>query len=109
MSKRVVKYECGECGRACDATEEAAICEEGDRQSRLYERQAAFLSAFTDAVMIDDMDAILTAIAAGEDKSQWAKERLESTRAEMKRRDEELGLITVCAAGAMGFAMVVER
>jgi acetyl-CoA acyltransferase len=28
---------------------------------------------------------------------------------EMKRRDEELGLITVCAAGAMGFAMVVER
>ena len=28
---------------------------------------------------------------------------------EMKRRDEELGLITVCAAGALGFAMVVER
>lgn len=28
---------------------------------------------------------------------------------EMKRRDEEFGLITVCAAGAMGFAMVVER
>jgi acetyl-CoA acyltransferase len=28
---------------------------------------------------------------------------------EMKRRNEELGLITVCAAGAMGFAMVVER
>ncbi len=28
---------------------------------------------------------------------------------EMKRRDAELGLITVCAAGALGFAMVVER
>jgi acetyl-CoA acyltransferase len=28
---------------------------------------------------------------------------------EMKRRNEELGLITVCAAGAMGFAMIVER
>lgn len=28
---------------------------------------------------------------------------------EMKRRDEGLGLITVCAAGAMGFAMVIER
>ena len=28
---------------------------------------------------------------------------------EMKRRDQTLGLITVCAAGAMGFAMVVER
>jgi acetyl-CoA acyltransferase len=28
---------------------------------------------------------------------------------EMKRRDAEFGLITVCAAGAMGFAMVVER
>ena len=28
---------------------------------------------------------------------------------EMKRRDVELGLITVCAAGALGFAMVVER
>ncbi|GMR11841.1 MAG: acetyl-CoA C-acyltransferase FadI [Gemmatimonadota bacterium] len=28
---------------------------------------------------------------------------------EMKRRDMELGLITVCAAGALGFAMVVER
>jgi acetyl-CoA acyltransferase len=28
---------------------------------------------------------------------------------EMRRRDVELGLITVCAAGAMGFAMVVER
>lgn len=28
---------------------------------------------------------------------------------EMARRDVELGLITVCAAGAMGFAMVVER
>jgi len=28
---------------------------------------------------------------------------------EMKRRDAELGLITVCAAGAVGFAMVVER
>ncbi len=28
---------------------------------------------------------------------------------EMKRRDEEFGLITVCAAGAMGFSMVVER
>jgi acetyl-CoA acyltransferase len=28
---------------------------------------------------------------------------------EMGRRDEGLGLITVCAAGAMGFAMVVER
>jgi acetyl-CoA acyltransferase len=28
---------------------------------------------------------------------------------EMKRRDLGLGLITVCAAGAMGFAMVVER
>ena len=28
---------------------------------------------------------------------------------EMRRRDVELGLITVCAAGAMGFAMVLER
>ncbi len=28
---------------------------------------------------------------------------------EMKRRDAELGLVTVCAAGALGFAMVVER
>jgi len=28
---------------------------------------------------------------------------------EMRRRDVELGLITVCAAGALGFAMVVER
>jgi len=28
---------------------------------------------------------------------------------EMKRRDVELGLVTVCAAGALGFAMVVER
>jgi acetyl-CoA acetyltransferase len=27
----------------------------------------------------------------------------------MKRRDVELGLITVCAAGGLGFAMVVER
>jgi acetyl-CoA acyltransferase len=28
---------------------------------------------------------------------------------EMKRRDASLGLITVCAAGAIGFAMVLER
>jgi acetyl-CoA acyltransferase len=28
---------------------------------------------------------------------------------ELKRRGQNLGLITVCAAGAMGFAMVVER
>jgi len=28
---------------------------------------------------------------------------------EMRRRDVELGLVTVCAAGGMGFAMVVER
>jgi len=28
---------------------------------------------------------------------------------EMRRRDKKFGLITVCAAGAMGFAMVVER
>ena len=28
---------------------------------------------------------------------------------EMKRRDVELGLVTVCAAGGMGFAMVLER
>jgi acetyl-CoA acyltransferase len=28
---------------------------------------------------------------------------------EMIRRDTELGLMTVCAAGGMGFAMVVER
>ena len=28
---------------------------------------------------------------------------------EMQRRGQNLGLITVCAAGAMGFAMVVER
>jgi acetyl-CoA acyltransferase len=28
---------------------------------------------------------------------------------EMARRDEQFGLITVCAAGALGFAMVVER
>ena len=28
---------------------------------------------------------------------------------EMKRRDVNLGLITVCAAGALGFAMVLER
>jgi len=28
---------------------------------------------------------------------------------EMKRRGAGLGLISVCAAGAMGFAMVVER
>ncbi len=28
---------------------------------------------------------------------------------EMKRRGEQFGLISVCAAGAMGFAMVVER
>ena len=28
---------------------------------------------------------------------------------EMARRDIEFGLITVCAAGGMGFAMVVER
>jgi acetyl-CoA acetyltransferase len=27
----------------------------------------------------------------------------------MKRRDVAVGLITVCAAGAMGFAMVLER
>jgi acetyl-CoA acyltransferase len=28
---------------------------------------------------------------------------------EMARRDAQFGLITVCAAGGMGFAMVVER
>jgi acetyl-CoA acyltransferase len=28
---------------------------------------------------------------------------------ELRRRDQQFGLITVCAAGAMGFAMVVER
>jgi acetyl-CoA acyltransferase len=28
---------------------------------------------------------------------------------EMRRRDLELGMVTVCAAGGMGFAMVVER
>jgi acetyl-CoA acyltransferase len=28
---------------------------------------------------------------------------------EMRRRDVELGLLTVCAAGGMGFAMVLER
>ena len=28
---------------------------------------------------------------------------------ELRRRDRQFGLITVCAAGAMGFAMVVER
>ncbi len=28
---------------------------------------------------------------------------------EMRRRDVELGLVTVCAAGGMGFAMVLER
>lgn len=28
---------------------------------------------------------------------------------ELRRRDQGLGLVTVCAAGAMGFAMVVER
>jgi acetyl-CoA acyltransferase len=28
---------------------------------------------------------------------------------EMRRRDVELGLITVCAAGGLGFAMVIER
>lgn len=28
---------------------------------------------------------------------------------EMQRRDSELGLITICAAGALGFAMVLER
>jgi acetyl-CoA acyltransferase len=28
---------------------------------------------------------------------------------ELKRRDRQFGLLTVCAAGAMGFAMVVER
>jgi acetyl-CoA acyltransferase len=28
---------------------------------------------------------------------------------EMRRRNLELGLISVCAAGALGFAMVVER
>ena len=28
---------------------------------------------------------------------------------EMRRRDVELGLITVCAAGGLGFAMVLER
>lgn len=28
---------------------------------------------------------------------------------EMARRDDELGLVTVCAAGGMGFAMVLER
>jgi acetyl-CoA acyltransferase len=28
---------------------------------------------------------------------------------EMRRKDLELGMVTVCAAGGMGFAMVVER
>ncbi len=28
---------------------------------------------------------------------------------ELRRRDQQFGLITVCAAGALGFAMVVER
>ncbi len=28
---------------------------------------------------------------------------------ELRRRDKELGMISVCAAGAMGFVMVVER
>jgi acetyl-CoA acetyltransferase len=28
---------------------------------------------------------------------------------EMARRDVEFGLVTVCAAGGMGFAMVLER
>jgi len=27
----------------------------------------------------------------------------------MKRRDVQFGLISVCAAGGMGFAMVLER
>ncbi len=36
--------------------------------------------------------------------------RLTTTLArEMQRRDVELGLLTVCAAGGMGFAMVLER
>ena len=28
---------------------------------------------------------------------------------EMRRRDADLGLVTVCAAGGLGFAMVLER
>jgi acetyl-CoA acyltransferase len=28
---------------------------------------------------------------------------------EMRRRDVEFGLITVCAAGGLGFAMVLQR
>jgi acetyl-CoA acyltransferase len=28
---------------------------------------------------------------------------------ELRRRDKDLGLVTVCAAGGVGFAMVVER
>ena len=28
---------------------------------------------------------------------------------ELRRRDRNLGLVTVCAAGGVGFAMVVER
>jgi acetyl-CoA acetyltransferase len=27
----------------------------------------------------------------------------------MRRRDVDLGLVTVCAAGGLGFAMVLER
>jgi acetyl-CoA acyltransferase len=29
--------------------------------------------------------------------------------AELRRRDKNLGLVTVCAAGGVGFSMVVER
>ncbi|MXX55442.1 MAG: thiolase, partial [Gemmatimonadetes bacterium] len=28
---------------------------------------------------------------------------------ELRRRDGQFGLVTVCAAGGMGFAMVLER
>ena len=65
-----------------------------------------------DVIMYPDIDRINVmggSIAIGHPFGATGARVTTTLVNEMKRRDAELGLITVCAAGGLGFAMVVER
>ena len=58
---------------------------------------------------IDNINVMGGSIAIGHPFAATGARITTTLLNEMHRRDVELGLLTVCAAGGMGFAMVVER
>lgn len=77
--------------------------------SRKFAEEELGLSAAVGHPDVDRINVLGGSIAIGHPFGATGGRITTSLLKEMARRDAEVGLLTVCAAGGMGFAMIVER